>query len=508
MQAELNTHPTVLDRFLVNGFSAVHFGYDCFDLNGSYDQEATELTRLIPSDDKNDYSLKTDGNLEQKESEVKADFSVSAAVSQVTAEKPWMIGIQVCIPFLIAGCGTVLAGIVLDIVQHWEVFVQLPEIFILVPALLGLKGNLEMTLASRLSTLANLGKLDRGREKWKQVVSNLSLIQVQACVVAFLAAVFTVVLGWVSDGKLRPTHAMILIASSLTTGSVASFILGGVMVTVVLLSRVMKINPDNVATPIAASLGDLTTLAFLAFFGNMFLRSYHVWVPPLVIVLVLFLIPPLLMVSLKNPSTKYVLIEGWSPVIFSMLISSAGGCILGFAVYRFRGIAVFQPVINGIGGNLVAVQASRIATSLHRECTLGVLPSHLKKLSSSCINPYYTFFGSREFNSHASAARVLLFLVIPGHLLFLYMIHSVRAGHTTISLLFAVSFLCAAVFQEAVLLHICFVMVHYMWKNKIDPDNSAIPYLTALGDFLGTGLLALAFQFMYIIGDRDSDIGD
>ena len=37
-------------------------------------------------------------------------------------------------------------------VQHWEVFHKVTEIFILVPALLGLKGNLEMTLASRLST--------------------------------------------------------------------------------------------------------------------------------------------------------------------------------------------------------------------------------------------------------------------------------------------------------------------------------------------------------------------
>lgn len=36
--------------------------------------------------------------------------------------------------------------------QHWEAFQQITEIFILVPALLGLKGNLEMTLASRLST--------------------------------------------------------------------------------------------------------------------------------------------------------------------------------------------------------------------------------------------------------------------------------------------------------------------------------------------------------------------
>lgn len=36
--------------------------------------------------------------------------------------------------------------------QHWMVFKEVTEVFILVPALLGLKGNLEMTLASRLST--------------------------------------------------------------------------------------------------------------------------------------------------------------------------------------------------------------------------------------------------------------------------------------------------------------------------------------------------------------------
>ncbi len=38
------------------------------------------------------------------------------------------------------------------VLQHWDVFVNVSEVFIMVPALLGLKGNLEMTLASRLST--------------------------------------------------------------------------------------------------------------------------------------------------------------------------------------------------------------------------------------------------------------------------------------------------------------------------------------------------------------------
>lgn len=42
------------------------------------------------------------------------------------------------------------------ILQHWDVFKYVTEIFILVPALLGLKGNLEMTLASRLSTAVSI----------------------------------------------------------------------------------------------------------------------------------------------------------------------------------------------------------------------------------------------------------------------------------------------------------------------------------------------------------------
>lgn len=55
---------------------------------------------------------------------------------------------------------------------------------------------------------------------------------------------------------------------------------------------------------------------------------------------------------------------------------------------NFKGIAVFQPVINGVGGNLVAVQASRISTSLHRDSRLGKLPHYA---SSVCLNPFSVF---------------------------------------------------------------------------------------------------------------------
>lgn len=149
----------------------------------------------------------------------------------------------------------VLAGIVLDAVQHWDLFQQVPETFILVPALLGLKGNLEMTLASRLSTQANTGRMDTKEQVVTVVVSNIALIQVQAIVVTFLASGFAMILAWVPRGEVDWGHAALLCASSLTTASLASFVLSGVMIIVVILSRKFDINPDNIATPIAASLG-------------------------------------------------------------------------------------------------------------------------------------------------------------------------------------------------------------------------------------------------------------
>ena len=62
--------------------------------------------------------------------------------------------------------------------------------------------------------------------------------------------------------------------------------------------------------------------------------------------------------------------------------------------------------------------------------------------------------------------------------------------------------------QVAVLLFICNWLVHWLWKRRKDPDNYSIPYLTALGDLLGTMLLAGAFHTLYLIGDKDADLGD
>lgn len=409
------------------------------------------------------------------------------------------------IPFLLAGFGMVAASLLLDKVQHWPVYQNVPEVYILVPALLGLKGNLEMTLASRLSTHANLGHLDSRKQQWTLISGNLALILCQAIVVGFLASLAAVIFGWVPAGELDVQHGLLLCASSVVTAFGASFVLGLIMVGVILFSRYFRINPDNVATPIAASLGDLTTLACLSWLASLFYdcKEAYPWLTTVITVVAVFLVPVWAWIANRNQYTHEVLFCGWTPVIAAMLISSAGGLILDYTVSQYKGVAVFQLVINGVGGNLVAVQASRISTELHSISTLGYLPNSMQ----SCINPLAAFCDSNR-TSHAGTARMLMLMVIPGHLIFSYTISYLQAGHTSFTPIFMVIYLTAALVQVFLLLYIAQVMILHMWKCGIDPDNSAIPYLTALGDLLGTLLLGIAFQILFLIGDRDSDVGD
>ena len=117
-------------------------------------------------------------------------------------ETPLQIAKQVFFPYIMAALGLVAAGLVLDDVQHWEVFNKVKELYVLVPSLLGLKGNLEMTLASRMSTAANNGLLDSKEQRWSMIKGNMALIQCQASVVATLAAFIAMLMSWI-QGKLR-----------------------------------------------------------------------------------------------------------------------------------------------------------------------------------------------------------------------------------------------------------------------------------------------------------------
>uniref|UniRef100_T1H3S4 SLC41A/MgtE integral membrane domain-containing protein n=1 Tax=Megaselia scalaris TaxID=36166 RepID=T1H3S4_MEGSC len=124
-----------------------------------------------------------------------------------------------------------------------------------------------MCLASRLSTQANLGNMTSRKEIFKMIAGNISLVQVQSIVASFLVAVFAISVGFAinSTSEFEFDHVLLIIAAAMFTATSSCFVLDFVLVAVILLSRKYNMNPDNLATPLAASIGDVVSISLFSF---------------------------------------------------------------------------------------------------------------------------------------------------------------------------------------------------------------------------------------------------
>ena len=109
---------------------------------------------------------------------------------------------------------------------------------------------------------------------------------------------------------------------------------------------------DNIATPIAASLGDVTTAALLACFAQLIFNhtkesNGFPYISMSIIIFFMSLLFLWLYIAKNNEYTRDVVTSGWYPVIAAMFISSCGGFILDYGVLLYERIALFQPIING-----------------------------------------------------------------------------------------------------------------------------------------------------------------
>lgn len=406
---------------------------------------------------------------------------------------------QVTLPFFIAGAAMVVAGLYFDHIQEWEAFKHVPEIIVLVPALLGLKGNLEMTLAARLSTEANLGLMNNSKDHVAIISGNIALVQLQAVVIAILTCTCGSILIILEGGTIIPEHILMLYACCITTASLASLILAIVTGLIIILAIYCKINPDNVATPIAASLGDITSILLISVLATGLYKTIDndIWVSVLIIIAYVLLLPVLFWLAKTNPHTANVVSSGWIPVILAMLISTIAGISLKNFMARYKTLPAFQPVMNGVGGNLVSIQASRLSTTLHMKSHLGDLPENTVII----ISPLRLFYAK---DSYAVTSRVLLALAVPGQIMFAIVIMFVRTSFPLpLASIFLLLYMAAALSQVFILLYTAYILTHCVWKWNINPDTTTIPYLTAMGDFLGIVFLGAAYSLLEYLGLRE-----
>lgn len=171
------------------------------------------------------------------------------------------------------------------------------------------------------------------------------------------------------------------------------------MCALVIISRRYGIDPDNIATPLAASLGDLISLAILGEVSTLFLSvESTLWTTVIFVVLLLFISLNVWFV-LRNAYVQELLWSGWGALIGAMVISSGTGLILERVVNSFKGYALLGPVVTGVAANVGAVLVSRISTSLHSS-TFATVSSHLSSIFVLSQLLMVFFFLSPPWNSH------------------------------------------------------------------------------------------------------------
>ncbi|KAK4058889.1 hypothetical protein OIO90_000335 [Microbotryomycetes sp. JL221] len=387
---------------------------------------------------------------------------------------------------LLALVGAVVTGMLLDKMQSWRVFIRVEELFILVPILLNLKGNLEMNLAARFSTSANIGELDLRPTRRALILGNLALLQVQALIVSLISGLLSFILGMLSrrgvhhalqhpvynptqqlvDDSLRGGYfeALLVLCVSMLAASLSSGILGSFMCSLVVICRRFRVNPDNVATPIASALGDMVTLVILGVLSSIFAKFIGTLVSTAVFLCLLFAIGFNVMLTFRNAYVQELLTVGWGPLFLAMAISSGSGLVLETYVNAYDGFALFAPVVMAISGACGSVYVSRISTSLH-----------------SSSKEHYLVVGLCLFG-----------LTCP--VLVLFFIFAWLTGQAPpITLTFFLMYLVVVAIQVAISLMIAYHLTFLLWKLDYDPDVYALPLLSSFLDVTGQLLLVVAF---------------
>lgn len=355
-------------------------------------------------------------------------------------------GTELFVAILIAGAGNVIAGLILHHVQTKPVFVQIRAFIVLVPSIMGLKGNLEMVMSSRLSTQANLGRMDTADTGVPIAVGNLAVNLSKAGVIAFIAGVISYTATAMGQTDFSGRDLLIVASSSMTTATLCSLVLGTIMVIIIVIARRTNIDPDNIATPISASLGDACTVGVLFVISTaIFTNAEYMNFP--VAGTVMFMIvgaacPVWFLIGYKNRYTETLVFawSGWWPIISALIFSVGSGLLLDLANEQFVSITLFQPIINGVGGNMAVVLASRISTSLHKEGE----PGETSKIVGfeRWRSPRGVFCG---ISDQALAARILLGLTVPVHWIYMIAIKLINGGggyKLTILFIFCYSFFC------------------------------------------------------------------
>ena len=162
------------------------------------------------------------------------------------------------LPFLIiCGIGEIFAGTLFG--NMIDLFQEYPGLIVIMPAVIGMRGNIVTTLGSRLGSSIHLGVIDPKNvignpETHENVYATLALSFVMAIITAIIAFTSSVSAG--VDTPTLPSLILITVLSSF----IASIFLIAITIGIMIISFAKGLDPDNVTAPILTTVGDMISI--------------------------------------------------------------------------------------------------------------------------------------------------------------------------------------------------------------------------------------------------------
>lgn len=354
-------------------------------------------------------------------------------------------------------------------------FEELPGLLVMVPAAIGLRGNIFSTFGNRISTAVHTGSfttaIRRDTVLGQNVLVAMSLTVVMSLVLAVVARVVSLAFG-VEDAIGVLELALI----SLVGGVLASVIVLGASVLLAVMSVRRDWDLDNLVAPSVSTLGDVFTIPCL-FLASLLVGTgdWSLWLSGALIAGALAVFVASLRSSLAD--FRRIFLESLPVLSVALVLSTLAGVAVEGRLGLFAALPallVLQPAFVSSAGALGGILSSRISTNLHLglvEPTLvpGRAALNDAGLVAALAVPVYVLNAVG-----AQLVATLLDQASPG--LGWMLAVSMTAGLVT------VAFVVALAYYGTVA----------AWRVDLDPDSVGIPVVTASVDFVGVVSLVVA----------------
>jgi len=174
--------------------------------------------------------------------------------------------VKEALPFeLIAVIGGIVSGVILSgMTSELE---MIPGLIVIIPGVMGLRGNISSTLGSRLGSAIHMGlitKIDyKNKELTNNIIGSMILTVIISVFLGILGHFVSVLLGFGSAGLLK------LVLISLLSGFFSGLILSFISAYLAIGTFKFGFDPDNVVTPSIATIGDIISVMMIFVFARM-----------------------------------------------------------------------------------------------------------------------------------------------------------------------------------------------------------------------------------------------